>query len=451
MELILTTSQKLTLSQRMLQSTEILQMGSQELLDYIKEISVDNPVVECEEKSVQPDEADILLKKLDWLNSIDEQNRFYYNEEREEKNTSELWSYKEGESGELYEYLLFQLNVAKKDEETLKLARFIVYCLESSGYLKESVKDIAKITGRSVNSVKETLEFVQSLEPAGVAARDLKECLMLQVKRRGIKNHLVERIINEELENLGKNLIHVMAKKLKAPQEEVVAACEIVKGLNPKPGNSFSSGLNLQYITPDIIITKENGEFKITINDSYIPTITIGSYYRDILKDKNNAAREYVSEKVRQAEWAIKCISRRNATIMKTVEAMVAMQLDFFDKGPGNLNPMRLSDIAERIDMHESTVSRAVKDKYLQCSWGMFPLSYFFTKAMAKDDDETVSQEKIKAMIKKIIAEEDKASPLSDRIITEKLNDEGIKISRRTVAKYREAMGIPGTTGRKGY
>ncbi|MBE6008183.1 MAG: RNA polymerase factor sigma-54 [Lachnospiraceae bacterium] len=454
MELILTTSQKLTLSQRMVQSTEILQMSTQELLDYIKELAVENPVVECVEKEEEAEKErfDIIRKKLDWLNSMDEQNKFYYNEDKEEEETtSDFWVYKEGEMGDLNEYLLSQLNVVKKDEESLKLGRFIIYCLEPTGYLKESVKGIAKITGASIAAVKEMLEIIQGFEPAGVAASTLKECLMIQIKRKGIKNPLVERIINEELETLGKNHIHIIAKRLKASKQEVVEACNIIKGLNPKPGNSFSADNDCQYIIPDIIIENSKDGYKIVVNDNFLPVITIGRYYRDVLKDGDAAAKEYVGEKIRQAEWAIKCIARRGTTLLKTVEAMINMQTDFLDKGPGNLSPMRLSDIAEVIGMHESTVSRAVRDKYLQCSWGVFPLSFFFSKAMATDDDETVSQEKIKMMIRNIIAGEDKASPLSDREITERLNEEGIKISRRTVAKYREAIGIPGASSRKNY
>ncbi len=451
MELILTTSQKLTLSQRMLQSTEILQMSSAELIDYVKEMAIENPVVECEEKEAALSEHfDILKRRLDWLSKSDEQNKTYYREERNEE-SSDLWVYHDGEKGDLSNYLLEQINVVKKDEETLKLARFIIQSLEPTGYLKENVKSIAKITGKTESKVKEVLELVQSLEPAGVGASSLKECLLIQVKRKGIKNPLVEKIINEELEDLGKNHINIIAKKLKVNQAEVIEACGIIKSLNPKPGNSFSSDENLQYIIPDIIVIKDEDDYKIIINESYMPKVSIGSYYKDILKDKDNSAKEYVAEKIRQAEWVMKCISRRKTTLSKTVETMMEMQREFLDKGPGNLNAMKLGDIAEKIDMHESTVSRAVRDKYLQCSWGVFPLSYFFSKALAAADDETVSQEKIKSKIKKIIDKEDKSSPLSDRIITEMLNAEGIKISRRTVAKYREALNILGASGRKGY
>lgn len=453
MELILTTGQKLILSQKMLQSTEILQMSSQELAEYVKELALENPVVECVEKEITPEEHfDILKKKLEWLESHDEQNKIYYNEDKEET-TSDLWTYSEGEGRNLTDYLLDQINVIKKEEKgekIIKIARFIAQNLENSGYLKDSIEDIARITGEDEKSVKEALELVQSLEPAGVGATSLKECLLIQLYKREIKNPLAERIINEQLENLGKNHIHIIAKQLKAAQSDVVEACEVIKSLNPKPGNSFSSGTNLQYIIPDILVAKGEDGYEIIINDGYLPQITIGSYYKDILNDKNNAAKDYVKDKINQAQWTIKCISKRRETLRKTVEAMLSLQTDFLDKGPGNLKPMRLSDISDMIEMHESTVSRAIRDKYLQCSWGVFPLNYFFSKAMATEDAD-ISQEKIKSIIKRIIDEEDKAHPLSDRAITEKLNEDGIKISRRTVAKYRENMNIPGATGRKGY
>lgn len=452
MELILTASQKLTLSQRMLQSTEILQMSSQELMNYIKELAVENPVVEYEDKTVEEEKFDLLKRRLEWLSSSDEQNRVYYNEEKEDEKTSDIWIYKNGERGTLSEYLLSQINVSKKPEETVRLARYIVYCLDSAGYLRDSLRDIAKITGSSAADVKTAVELVQSLEPAGVGASNLKECLLIQVRRLGINNPLVEKIINDDLEELGKNHIHVIAKKFKVSREEAVRACDIIKNLNPKPGNSFSSETEPAYIMPDVLVVKEDGKYNIVLNNTYFPNITIGSYYKSILADdRNNAAREYVSDKIRQAEWAMKCISRRNNTLIRTVEVMVGLQEEFFEKGPGHLRPMRLSDIAEKIEMHESTVSRAVREKYLQCSWGLFPLSYFFSKAMPSADNGNISPERIKNIIKDIVDGEDKSAPLSDRIITERLVKDGITISRRTVAKYRESIGIPGAAGRKDF
>ena len=453
MELVLTASQKLALSQRMLQSTEILQMNSQELLNYIRELAVENPVIEYEEKQIEGENEKfgLLKRRLDWLSAGDEQNRAYYNEDKEEEKNSDIWVYKNGERGTLSEYLLSQINVSKEPEGKLKLARYIVYCLDGAGYLRDSVKEISKVTKSPVADVKAALEFIQSLEPAGVGAAELKECLLIQVKRLEIKNPLVVKIINEDLEELGKNHIHIIAKRFKATKDEVIKACDMIKSLNPKPGNSFSSTSEPAYITPDILIVKEDGKYEIVLNNNYFPTITIGSYYKNILADKNNTAKEYVSDKIRQAEWAMKCITRRNNTLIKTVEAMVTMQEDFFENGPGNLLPMRLNDIAEKIEMHESTVSRTIREKYLQCSWGVFPLNYFFTKAMPVSGKGGISPEKIKSLIKNIVDNEDKSAPLSDRIITEKLMENGIEISRRTVAKYREAIGIPGTTGRRNF
>ena len=453
MELVLTASQKLALSQRMLQSTEILQMSSQELLSYIKELAVENPVIEYEEKHAESETGnfDLLKRRLDWLSAGDEQNRVYYNEDKEEEKTSDIWVYKNGERGTLSEYLLSQINVSKEPESKLKLARYIVYCLDGAGYLRDSIKEISKVTKSPVADVKTALEFIHGLEPPGVGASDLKECLLIQVKRLEIKNPLVEKIINEDLEELGKNHIHIIAKKFKVTKDEAIKACDIIKSLNPKPGNSFSSTSEPAYITPDILIVKEYGRYEIVLNNNYFPSLTIGSYYKNILADKNNTAKEYVSDKIRQAEWAMKCISRRNNTLLKTAEAMVAMQEDFFEKGPGNLRPMRLNDIAEKIEMHESTVSRTIREKYIQCSWGIFPMNYFFTKAMPVSGEGDISPEKIKILIKNIVDNEDKTSPLSDRIITEKLTENGIEISRRTVAKYREAIGIPGAAGRKDF
>ena len=241
--------------------------------------------------------------------------------------------------------------------------------------------------------------------------------------------------------------------------EEVIDAVSLIRTLNPRPGNSFASSHTLEYIVPDVLVYETKDGFEVVLNNAFFPRLTISPYYRDIIKDeKAEDAREYVCDKIRQAEWAMKCISKRNSTLQKTLEVILDLQREFFEQGPGHLRPMRLYDVARRIEMHESTVSRAIRDKYLQCKWGVFPLSAFFPIGVAARplpqagrEGGEVTPEYIKARLRELLEREDKTAPLSDRVLTERLNSQGIDISRRTVAKYREAMGYPGIGGRRAY
>lgn len=450
MDLVLNTSQKLLMSQKMLQSTEILQMSSAELLDYIKEMSVENPVVDYEEKNDDSEKFDIIRNKLDYLDASDEQNRTYYTDQKNDESENDDWKFKENSHESLEEYLMEQVNVMRCSKDIRLMASYIVGCTDENGYLKEDVLDIARILQISEEKAMQALSMVQEFEPSGVCARNIQECLIIQLKRKEIENKTAERIIEECLEMLGKNQLHIIAKKLRVSPTEVSEAVALIKTLNPKPGNSFDSGKNFEYIVPDAIVVKGETDYEIVLNDKFFPNIGINRYYKTMMSSNDDdKTKDYIQNKIRQAEWVMTCIAKRNATLMKTLESIVEIQKDFFDNGAGHVKPMCLNDVAQVIGMHESTVSRSIKQKYLQCRYGVYPLSYFFQTCVASGEAENLTPERIKIMIKDIVDGEDKKTPLSDREITEKLNQSGVDISRRTVAKYREAIGILGTSGRK--
>lgn len=458
MDLTLTLSQKLTLSQRMLQSAEILQMSSQELVEYMKELSVENPVVEYEEPSEARERLDTLKRKLEWLEAADEQNKTYYRQEKDESAGTDLWNFREAASESLEEHLKAQLAVLDISKTQRALGEYIIESMDANGYLDENIADMAVRLEVAPAALADALQIVRGLDPMGVGAQNLSECLRIQVERLGIDNPLVLQIIESELPTLGKNQLHTIAKRHKVSLEEVIDAVSLIKTLNPKPGNSFANRRTLEYITPDVIVAKSGEGYEIILNDYFFPRLSISNYYKSIINDDTaDSAKEYVCDKIKQAEWAMKCISKRNATLVRTLEVIIDLQRSFFDHGPGHLRPMRLYDVAERIGMHESTVSRAVRDKYLQCSWGVFPLSAFFPigvsthNAAQNDGAREVTPAYIKSQIQEIIDGEDKSAPYSDRVITEMLNQKGITISRRTVTKYRESMNILGIGGRKAY
>ncbi len=456
MDLKMEVAQTLGLSQRMIQSTEILQMSAQELETYLKEVAVENPVVDIEEKyekSGQSERDVELQKKLEWLASSDEQNRVYYSEEysSDDDDNQDMWNVSDNRGEDLAEYLISQLVTLSLDEKEQEIAEYIIDLLDTKGYFMESVSQVADTLGVDEAKILEMLSVIQSLEPAGVGARSLGECLILQMDRQKMDEPVVRQIVSEYLEQLGKNQLPLIARKMKITVDEVIQALEVIKTLNPKPGNSFSSRENLKYITPDVTVVKLKGYYEILLNEYVYPKMSINGYYRNMMKaGSDRETKDYVTNKVKQAEWIMQCVSQRNVTLMNVSKCIVDVQEKFFTYGPGYLQPLKLADVAAAIGVHESTVSRAVKDKYLQCSWGIYPMNYFFIGSISKTGKENATTaDAAKNLLKEIIETENHEKPYSDRVLAEKLCEKGVKISRRTVAKYREALGIKDASGRK--
>lgn len=452
MDIRLSVTQNQVLSQKMIQSMEILQMSCQELNEYIKDVALENPVVDIEEGYEMPDKASDLIKKLEWLDSIDERNRIYarqeYGDDSEDKR---LMDYSENIGEELSEYLLHQLLTVELTDLQYDVIRYMVYSLDSKGYMEEELKDIADRFHTTEAFVEEQLQLLQGLDPAGVCARNLKECLLLQLEREPVLDETAKKIVSEYLEVLGKNQLHVISKKMKISLEEVIEACNHIKDLNPKPGSGFDARGHLKYITPDVTVVKLADYYEILLNEYTYPKIGINHFYKHILDtEASKETQSYIIDKIRQAEWIQNCIGQRNSTLLRVSKTIVDYQNMFFKYGTGHMKPLRLQDVAEILDIHESTVSRAIRDKYLQCSWGIFPMSYFFSKSIpANKSGEKMTTEQVKNVLQAVIDEEDKKKPLSDRAISERLVERGVKISRRTVAKYRDELGIKDASGRK--
>ena len=456
MELNLSQKQTQTLSPQMMQSMEILQMGSQELLEYIEEAVQENPVLEPEEKYDKQDEFSVLRRKLEWLESTDPQNRYYHQQDTEEED-SPLKNYGtvEDEDENLYYYVLSQLRVLELEPQVMDAGVFLVESLNQNGWLDEPLEDLAADCGCSLAVMEQALAAVQSLEPAGVGARTLSECLKLQLVRRAPVDELAVRIVENYLDALSKSRYGLIARELKVTAEEVRASCDRIRALNPRPGTGFAARENLTYINPDIIVVSFPDHFELLSNDYYFPTLHISGYYTRLMKESDDGqVRDYLTDKMRQAKWMVKAIEQRRSTLMACAECILELQEAFFHKGPGHLVPLSLADVAGRIGVHESTVSRAVKDKYIQCSMGVYPLSYFFSRglgASASAGEEAASPDAAKALLKKFIAGEDKKKPLSDQKLCELMAAQGCPLSRRTVAKYRDELHIPSTAGRKQY
>lgn len=452
MELGLNLKQTQTLSPQMMQAMEILQMGSQELLEYIQETLQENPVLESEERR-QPQESTedaLLRRKLEWLESTDVQNRWYHKEDAQDLSDLAVGS-TGADPGEesLYYYLRSQIRFETLPPPLAAAVGCVLESLSGNGYLDEPASDLAAHAGVDEGTVERAVELVQALEPAGVGARSLSECLSLQLVRRG-ETGLPLTIAARYLEAMGKDHYNLIAKETGESREQVQEACKVIRSLNPRPGAGFAPREALGYITPDLVVVSFEDHFEILSNDYYFPTLKVSSYYHQLMRSTDESqVKDYLTGKLRQARWVVRSVEQRRSTLMACANCIVERQEAFFRRGPGNLRPMTLSDVAQVLDVHESTVSRAVKDKYLQCAHGVFPLGYFFSRALPAGGGEGVSAEQAKITLKALIEGEDRKKPLSDQKLCALLAEQGIEISRRTVAKYRDELGIPSTSGRK--
>lgn len=449
-------SQRLNLTPELVQSIKILQQNSVELENYIQEELMSNPMLELADN--QPD-----------FSREEKDNRFDWTEHAKERSYDDRSSRRltESEKGDynyeqfvkarysLYDFLHMQLAlIPGLDPKTRKIAEYIIDSLNPWGYRTERATEIAVKLDCEHDEVMKAIHVVQSLEPAGVGAKSLQEALMLQLKRMGEYNEVFADIITNHLQNIANNRIQMIAKALNLSLDETNEYCDELRSLDPKPGVRYGKNDENSYIKPDVYVKEDRGKYLVFTNEKITPLLNTSPYYEKLLAEAagDQEATEYIKSKMNSAVWLIKGIDQRRRTIQRVAEAIVAHQQDFFKMGSSALRPMTLSDIAEELDIHESTVSRAVNGKYMQTPRGLFEMKYFFSGSVSGSTGDDMSQEAARQAIKEIVANEDPKKPLSDEKIKEKLYTEHkIDIARRTVAKYREQLGIPGTSKRKKY
>lgn len=354
----------------------------------------------------------------------------------------------------LHDYLYWQVKMVGFSEEEQKMADAIISYIEDDGYLKTPLEQIAEEEQFNLSDLKDTLSLIQEFDPAGVGARDLKECLLLQAKHLEEDTNDLVQLINNHLKDLEKKNYEAIAKALNKPLEEVVEMSKIIYSMDPKPGRAYASN-DTQYVTPDVYVYKVGDDYSVSLNEDGLPKLKISSFYKNMLQapketagDKN--ASEYITEKLKSAVWLIKSIHQRQRTIYKVSESIVKHQKEFFDKGTAYLKPMILRDIAADIGMHESTVSRVTTSKYMHTPQGIYELKYFFNSGISSSDGgDSLASESVKLKIKELISKEDPKKPLSDQKLVDLLKQDGVDIARRTVAKYRELLRILPSSQRK--
>jgi RNA polymerase sigma-54 factor len=351
----------------------------------------------------------------------------------------------------LSEHLQWQIQLSGFEEAELEVAKWIIGNLDDQGYLRATVEDLSGQSGHPEDLVELVLKKVQLLDPAGVAARDLRECLLTQIDALRIQNGLVRQIVDQHLDLLERRDFRKLSRVTGAELSEIAIAAGVIGSLEPRPGRPFG-GNDPVYITPDIYVYKVGDDFHILLNEDGLPRLRINGMYRGVLSKGSDASRDtrdYVSEKVRSAVWLIKSIHQRQRTIYRVMESIAKFQREFFEKGISELRPLNLRDVADDIEMHESTVSRVTTNKYVHTPQGIYELKFFFTSSVSSLGGEPIASESVKERIRKIIANEDPRRPLSDQRIAEMLKAADIVIARRTVTKYREALRILSSTKRR--
>ena len=466
--------QRMILSPQMQQAIYLLQVPLQELSIVIQNEMVQNPLLEdsLEQKeavAAEPDrestdqtpgelefqaEVDRLAEMSDeWKEYFFQDQNFssrrYYSIDEEKRNFMEN-SITRSET--LSEHLLNQINTSLLDGPEKEVGEIIIGNIDENGYLTESLEDISLQTGISLEKVEAALKLVQTFHPAGIGARDLRECLLNQLKTRKDPPALAYEIVDRFMEELGSKKYPLIARALNTTPEMVQQTAEYIAALDPKPGRIFASD-DTFYVTPDIYLEKDEDDYRIVFNREYTPRLRISNRYRQLLTNPETSekTKEYVREKLSGGLWLIKNIRLRQETLYKITEEIVNRQKEFFDKGVAYLRPLKMTDLAPIVGVHESTVSRAVANKYIQTPRGTFPLRYFFTSSLTTSEGDDISSQSVKKIMEKMFAEEDRHKPLSDQEVVEMLADEDIILARRTVAKYRKILKIPASHMRKRY
>jgi RNA polymerase sigma-54 factor len=460
-------SQRLILTPSLQQAIKLLPLTTLELAEVLEQEVMENPLLEevpvqetLSAEEIQQQDLQEEKKADDPLKEIDVEKFFedYFDDGGYERRSrpSEVPEMPPientlTESPDLYDHLLWQLRMSASDELTMEIGEAIIHNLDEDGLLRTSLEEIANMGPWPMPDVEKALAVIQSLDPPGVAARSLTECLRLQLKHLGLEDSPADVMVRDYLKQLQSHQYAEIGRLMGFSPEEVSQHLEVVKHLDPKPGNRYSPSKSA-YILPDVFVVKEGDEYKIVLNDDGLPKLRISPTYKRMLDHKepgSEETRNYVKDKLRSALWLLKSVDQRQRTIFKVAESIVRHQRAFLDHGITHLRPLVLRDVANDIGMHESTVSRVVANKYVHTPRGVYELRFFFHSGITSSMGEAISSVTIKDRIRKMIGEEDASRPLSDSRIAEVLGGDGLPLARRTVAKYRDELRIPPSNLRK--
>ncbi len=482
---------KLVMTPRLQQALKLLQMPALELSLHIKEELLVNPLLEIEEDTeastaeASPDNVNVEqvpdvapVSPDDSLFRNQEENinwGDYFRDGYEYENDGSFAEQEETDFVEripvgrttLADSLMEQLHLLELDEEALRIAEYVIGCLDDSGFLAMPEPEIAETLGSSREAVDRAITAIQSLEPPGIGARNLRESLLIQLRAEGKEKSLAADIVAAHFEAFKQKQYQEIARVLKVSPADVQEASKDIGSLNPRPGAALALE-DARYVVPDLVVEKVDGRYEVSLNEGTVPRLKVSRSYRELLtkepskkpdtpgvdgaaptKNGPSAEVEFIQEKLKSANWLIQTIEQRRRTMIKVMESIVESQVEFFEKGPQSLRPLTLQNIAEKIGMHESTVSRVTTNKYVQTPRGVLPLKYFFSSGLDTESGDSVSSKMAMDRIRELVGQEDRKNPVSDQRIVELLRKEGLIVARRTVAKYREKMGILSARYRK--
>ena len=469
-------TQQLIMTPQLQMAIKLLQLSRLELMDTIRQELEENPALEengqeiqstdaGEEETGEPSElpaSDSSTEKevtieekiqddIDWSNYIDEYSSsgkvHFEAESREAPNFEAFVAHK----ATLREHLLWQLLMTSPTEEEERIGSIIAGNLNNNGYLVVDIEDIVNVSGSEPQMIEQVLSLMQTFDPIGVCARNLSECLLIQARHFNIDNEIITEIITHHINHLENKNYKAIARALKISIEDVISMVDIIRSFEPRPGQQFIDEAP-HYITPDIYVFKLDDEFVISINDDGMPKLRVNPFYRNAIKNSSaipENAKTYIQERMRSATWLIRSIHQRHKTIYRVMESILKFQRNFFDKGVSHLKPMVLRDVAEDIDMHESTISRVTTNKYVHTPRGIFELKFFFNSSIQRIHGDAIASASVQEKIRQIIEKEDPRKPYSDDKISKILREKNIDIARRTVSKYREIMKVLPSSKRK--
>lgn len=465
-------SQQLVMTPQLQQAIKLLQLTRIELQDLVRQELEENPLLEENAEVEEIREPDTLETSEQETDPSENSTDFHEVETGEE--TLRDWdsyldgyNYSSGEQysgeddrpsfenmltrqGTLIDHLLWQLHMGQYSEMDVRVGEVIIGNIDESGYLRATLAEIALASDSTEEDVQDVLDCIQEFDPPGVAARDLRECLLIQARFMGMKGSVVEGVLLNHLSDLEKRNYKQIARSLKVDINQVLIAAKIIGGFDPRPGSSFNTE-DVHYISPDIFVHKVGDDYVVMLNEDGLPNLKVSTQYSDVRGNGSidSQAEEYISEKMRSATWLIKSIQQRQRTIYKVAKSIIRFQREYFDRGIEYLRPLVLRDIAEDIGMHESTISRVTTNKYMQTPQGLYELKYFFNSGLSTSEGEFLASESVKNRIKEIIEKEDPKKPLSDQKIAELLSGQTVNIARRTVTKYREMLKFGSSSERK--
>ncbi|WP_227762291.1 RNA polymerase factor sigma-54 [Zhaonella formicivorans] len=445
-------TQKLIITPELKQAINILQLSTLELAEYIQQELLENPMLELKEEEEKEQVEPVEEHEIDWQEYFaDKSDLGLPNGPKEATAPHSIENFLT-QAPTLLEHLTIQLELLRLSPKEEEIGHFLLGNINGNGYLEIELQEAAEKCGCELAEVEKVLALIQGFEPTGVGARDLAECLLLQLRAKEWADPVAEAIIKNHLVDLAEGKWQKIAKALAVSPLEVQAAADLIKTLDPKPGSKYGNSLEPRYIIPDVVVEKVEGEYVVLVNDSSTPRLGVNPVYQALMKREKNYDEEtvkFVEQKLNSALWVIKSIEQRRLTLYKVVNCIISFQREFFERGLKALKPLTLKQVADVLGIHESTVSRATAHKYVQTPLGVFELKFFFANGVESSQGTSTSAQSVKATIQELVDSEDPRRPYTDQQLAELLTQRGISISRRTVTKYRDEQGIPAAAKRK--